>query len=105
MSLEDEITEKIRQNLHPSHLEVTNESHMHNVPPGSESHFKVVVVADAFEGKMLVARHRLLNQLLADELAGPIHALALHTMTPGEWAEKGAAPASPPCMGGSKKAG
>lgn len=105
MSLEDDITHKIQQSLQPEYLEVTNESHMHNVPPGSESHFKVVVVTDAFTGKMLVARHRILNQLLADELAGPIHALALHTMTPAEWSDKGAAPASPPCMGGSKKAG
>jgi len=103
MSVEIDITEKLTETLHPSHLEVINESHMHNVPPGSESHFKVIVVADEFEGKMLVARHRIINQALADELAGPIHALALHTMTPSEWMEKGSeAPQSPPCMGGGK---
>lgn len=102
MSVEDDIIEKLQSTLNPDHLEVINESHMHNVPPGSESHFKVVVVADEFEGKMLVARHRLINKALADELAGPIHALALHTMTPAEWAEKGAAPQSPPCLGGGK---
>jgi len=102
MSIEDDIIEKLQQALQPSHLEVINESHMHNVPPGSESHFKVVVVSDAFAGKMLLARHRLINQALAEELEGPIHALALHTMTPEEWAEKGATPASPPCMGGGK---
>jgi BolA protein len=104
MSIETDITEKITQSLHPQHLEVINESHMHNVPPGSESHFKVVVVSDDFDGKMLVARHRLVNQALAEELAGPVHALALHTMTPAEWNEKGgAAPQSPPCMGGAKQ--
>ena len=103
MSVEADITEKLTQALHPQYLEVTNESHMHNVPPGSESHFKVVVVANDFDGKMLVARHRIINQILAEEIQGPIHALALHTMTPAEWAEKGnAAPQSPPCMGGSK---
>jgi len=102
MSVEDEIIDKLQETLKPVHLEVTNESHMHNVPPGSESHFKVVAVSDEFNGKMLVARHRLINKALADELDGPIHALALHTMTPDEWAEKGAAPESPPCMGGSK---
>ncbi len=102
MSVEDDITQKLEDVLKPGHLEVINESHMHNVPPGSESHFKVVVVSDAFEGKMLVARHRMINQALAEELAGPIHALALHTMTPSEWSEKGAAPQSPPCMGGGK---
>ena len=103
MTVEAEITEKLINTLTPQHLEVINESHMHNVPPGSESHFKVVVVSDNFQGKMLVARHRMINQALAEELEGPIHALALHTMTPDEWAAKGgAAPVSPPCMGGGK---
>ena len=104
MTVETDITEKLTSSLQPSHLEVINESHMHNVPPGSESHFKVVIVSDQFNGKMLVARHRMINKALAEELAGPIHALALHTMTPGEWSEKGGeAPSSPPCMGGSKQ--
>ena len=102
MSVEEEIIEKLQHSLKPEHLEVINESHMHNVPPGSESHFKVVAVSDEFNGKMLVARHRLINKALAEELEGPVHALALHTMTPDEWAEKGAAPESPPCMGGGK---
>ena len=102
MSVEDEIIEKLQNSLKPEHLEVINESHMHNVPPGSESHFKVVAVSNEFNGKMLVARHRLINKALAEELEGPVHALALHTMTPDEWADKGGAPESPPCMGGSK---
>jgi len=88
--------------LDPAHLEVVNESHMHNVPDGSESHFKVTVVSDQFDGKMLVARHRLVNQLLADELAGTVHALALHTKTPDEWFEQGGQTMdSPLCKGGS----
>jgi len=102
MSIEDDIIEKLQNTLKPAHLEVTNESDMHNVPPGSESHFKVVAVSDEFVGKMLVARHRLINKALAEELEGSVHALALHTMTPDEWAEKGSAPTSPPCMGGEK---
>lgn len=102
MSLESTITQKLEDALHPQHLEVINESHMHNVPPGSESHFKVTIVTDEFEGKMLVARHRMINTLLANELQGQIHALALHTLTPTEWAEKGESPQSPPCMGGGK---
>lgn len=102
MSVEDDITTKLQTALSPAHLEVTNESHMHNVPPGSESHFKVVAVSEEFNGKMLIARHRLINKALAEELEGPIHALALHTLTPDEWNEKGTAPESPPCMGGSK---
>jgi len=101
MSIQEEITEKLEGALKPQHLEVINESHMHNVPPGSESHFKIVAVSDEFNGKMLIARHRLINKVLADELE-VIHALALHTLTPAEWAEKGVAPQSPPCMGGGK---
>ena len=97
----------IEQKLHtldPAHLEVVNESHMHNVPEGSESHFKVTVVSDQFDGKMLVARHRMVNQLLADELAGSVHALALHTKTPDEWFEQGGQTTeSPLCKGGSAK--
>ncbi len=102
MSIENDIIEKLQNTLHPTHLEVTNESHMHNVPPGSESHFKVVAVTEEFTGKMLVARHRIINKALADELEGPVHALALHTMTPDEWLKKGKAPESPPCLGGGK---
>lgn len=104
MSMQTTIENKIKQSLAPVHLEVLNESDQHNVPPGSESHFKVTVVSDEFDGKMLVARHRILNKLLADELAGSIHALAMHTFTPAEWNEKNQqAPKSPPCLGGAKR--
>ena len=91
------------QALNPEYLEVINESFMHNVPEGSESHFKVVVVSDAFAGAMLVARHRKVNELLAEEIQGPVHALSIHAMTPEEWFESGAkAPDSPECLGGGK---
>ena len=91
--------------LSPLHLEVVDESHMHSVPPGAESHFKLLVVSETFEGQPLVARHRILNRLLQEEFQAGLHALALHTWTPEEWFEKGgAAPASPPCLGGSKAA-
>ncbi len=103
MSVQTEIETKLTEALQPDHLEVINESGNHNVPPGSESHFKVVVVSQAFDGKMLVARHRAINEILAEELQHKIHALALHTYTPDEWQEKsGQAPLSPPCLGGGK---
>ena len=102
MSIEDDIIEKLQTSLNPAHLEVINESHMHNVPPGSESHFKIIAVTSEFDSKTLIARHRIINKILAEELEGPIHALSLHTMTPDEWAQKGSAPTSPPCMGGGK---
>ena len=102
MTVEDDITTKLENTLKPQHLEVINESHMHNVPPGSESHFKIIAVSTEFDGKMPIARHRIINKALAEDLAGPIHALSLHTMTPDEWSEKGQAPESPPCLGGGK---
>ena len=97
------IEHKMNSHLMPSHMEVINESHMHNVPPNSETHFKVVVVSDAFEGKRAVARHQMIYKVLAEELEGPVHALALHTFTDSEWSQSGkAAPVSPQCLGGSK---
>jgi BolA protein len=103
MSTQDTIYAKLEQELTPLHLEVIDESHMHNVPAGSESHFKVVVVSERFEGEKLLARHRMVNRTLSAELQGGVHALALHTMTPEEWFAKGGdVPASPECMGGSK---
>ncbi|MFQ6021794.1 MAG: BolA family protein [Acidiferrobacterales bacterium] len=103
MTTQVTIEKKLNDRLAPVHLEVINESYMHNVPAGSESHFKVTVVSDEFEGKMLVARHRLINEILAEQLSGPVHALALHTLTPNEWFEKAdKSPDSPPCHGGSK---
>ena len=104
MTIQANIERKINQALTPEYLEVLNESHMHNVPEGSESHFKVTVVTAEFENKLLVARHRILNQLLKEELEGEVHALSLNTLTPAEWLEKnGEVRKSPPCLGGKSK--
>ncbi|MEA3278235.1 MAG: BolA/IbaG family iron-sulfur metabolism protein [Pseudomonadota bacterium] len=103
MSRKERIAEKLQSPLAPMHLEVIDESHMHSVPEGAESHFKVVVVSERFGEHKLVGRHRLVNQLLAEEFSTGLHALALHAWTPEEWFEKGGvAPASPQCLGGSK---
>ncbi|WP_019529941.1 BolA family protein [Dasania marina] len=99
MSVENTLREKLNQQFKPSHLEVHNESHMHSVPANSETHFKVVVVAEAFAGQRAIARHQQIYALLAGELAGPIHALAIHTYTPEEWQQQAAAPDSPQCAG------
>lgn len=101
MNQQDTITEKLQQAFSPEHLEVINESHMHS-GPATESHFKVVIVCDDFKGKMLLARHRMVNKALEEELSGGIHALAIHTMTMEEWFEKGQIPASPTCAGADK---
>ncbi|MGB1272161.1 MAG: BolA family protein [Endozoicomonas sp.] len=85
-------------------IEIINESHRHNTPPGSESHFKVILVSRDFFGKLPVKRHQIVYSLLADELSQQIHALALHTYTPEEWQQrKQAAPETPDCRGGSNK--
>ncbi len=101
MKIQTSIETKLQQ-LSPLHLEVLNESSMHNVPAGSESHFKVTVVSNEFEGKMLIQRHRLVKCLLMEELEGEVHALSLHTKTGAEWvASGGTVSDSPACLGGS----
>jgi BolA family transcriptional regulator, general stress-responsive regulator len=103
MKLEQAITDALRAACSPSHLEVVNESNSHNVPANSETHFKVVMAAAMFRGKSLVSRHRAVYDLLAFALAGGVHALALHTYTPEEWASRAAAaPTSPKCLGGGE---
>ncbi len=106
MSARQTIETKLAEAFDPLHLTVEDESANHNVPAGSESHFRVVIVAERFDGRRLLDRHRLVNRALAEELAGPVHALALHTYTPGDWRDRfGDAPMSPPCLGGSASEG
>ena len=81
--------------------QVINESSGHNVPKGSESHFKVVVVSAAFDGVKLLERHRQVNDCLADELANSIHALSIKAQTPAQWEKNPAVGTSPPCLGGN----
>lgn len=103
MIVQTEIEKKLAETFSPLHLEVINESDNHNVPEGSESHFKVIVVSPEFAEKNLLARHRMINAVLADELKNSIHALAIHTYTEDEWKEESnGAPMSPPCLGGGK---
>ena len=100
------LVEALDQSFTPLHLEVVNESGNHNVPAGSETHFKVVIVADAFEGRPLVQRHRAVHKAVATQLAGPVHALSVHAYSEGQWQAmleaQAASPQSPPCLGGSK---
>ena len=101
MQVKDIIERKLAERFSLQHLEVVNESGGHNVAPGSETHFKVVLVASDFQGQRLLARHRQVNDALGAELAGGVHALAIHTYTEREWRDRfGEAPLSPPCLGG-----
>ena len=88
MTAELRIREKLMVALEPTRLDVINESEMHaghrSSPGTGESHFRVLIVSPKFAGLARVARHRLVNDVLAEELKGRIHALALSTYAPGE---------------------
>lgn len=100
-SVLETIKRKINQALTPSYLDVIDESHNHS--RGVNTHYRVVTVADIFEGKRLPQRHQLIYKALANELNSGVHALAIHTFTPAEWQEKNQqVTQSPACRGGSK---
>ena len=84
--LQDRIEAKLREKLAPTQLKVTDDSHLHaghaGARPGGESHFTVEIVSERFAGLTRVARHRLINETLAEELAGPVHALAIKAFAP-----------------------
>ena len=102
-NMQETIRNKLVNRFSPEFLDLVNESNNHNVAPGSESHFRVTLVCEAFEGITLIQRHRLVNECLKQELAGQIHALALHTFTRDQWASRQQqSPESPDCLGGEK---
>ena len=88
MTTQQTITNKLREAFFPESLEVQDESHMHEGHaghrPGGETHFRVHIVSQAFEGKSRIERHRMINAALSSELAGSVHALAIHAKSPGE---------------------
>ena len=118
------IEHKLAAAFEPTHLDIVNESYKHSVPKGSESHFKVTVraplraigiafandtaivaaqiVSAKFDGMKLLARHRAVNEVLADELASTVHALSISAKTPAQWAKKQTRHETPNCLGGSK---
>ena len=86
--------------LKPVYIDIINESHMHNVPKGSESHFKIIVVSPLFNNETLIKRHRLVNTLLAEELQHSIHALSIIARTEDQWEADNSVSKSPACLGG-----
>tara|TARA_R110002051_G_scaffold259449_5_gene319238 strand:+ start:317742 stop:318041 length:300 start_codon:yes stop_codon:yes gene_type:complete len=88
MTMRDQIETRLREALAPVTLNVSDDSHLHaghaGARPGGESHFSVEIVSSRFEGLGRVARHRLVNEALAEPLKGPIHALAIKARAPGE---------------------
>jgi BolA protein len=100
LMIKDTIEKKLNSSFSINELTVENESHNHNVPAGSESHFKVVLVSNDFKGMNKVKQHQQIYKVLAEELAGEVHALALHTYDIEAWAAIRKAPESPDCLGG-----
>ena len=88
MATRDVITEKLSTAFTPQSVEVVDESHQHaghaGHREGGETHFRVYIVAEAFRGKSRLERHRMINATLSSELAGGVHALAIHASAPGE---------------------
>jgi BolA protein len=88
MRTQDLITEKLTKAFAPESLSVVDESHLHaghaGARPGGETHYRIYIVSEAFSGKSRVDRHRMINATLASELAGSVHALAIHASAPGE---------------------
>jgi BolA family transcriptional regulator, general stress-responsive regulator len=88
MATRDLIMKKLTSAFAPESLDVVDESHQHvghaGHRPGGETHFRVYIVAESFKGKSRLERHRMVNETLSSELAGRLHALAIHASAPGE---------------------
>lgn len=100
--VESIVLEKLKRAFSPSHLDVINESDSHNVPAGSESHFKVIIASNFFEEMSAVKRHQAIYAELSQELKSTIHALSLFVYSRKEWGQVRGIPDSPKCLGGSK---
>ncbi len=103
MKIQNSIESKLKEALNPIHLEVVNESHMHNVPENSETHFKVLIVSEVFKDLNRVKRQQKVYAILKEEIDGEVHALSQRAVTPEEW--KVMDPEgfkSPNCLGGGK---
>ena len=103
MILENLLRDSLVRALNPSFCDLDNESHGHNVPKNSETHFRLVIVSDAFDGLSHVKRHRLVYKAADEALKQGVHALAMQCFTESEWADSPERLSSPPCHGGMKK--
>lgn len=94
----------LHSSLAPTHLELVDESHLHAKRATGETHFKIVIAAEAFRGRSRVERHRLVHAALQAELAAGLHALTTSAFSPEEWAASPVVLASPDCPSGPKPA-
>ena len=82
--IESQIINTLSTSMNLSSLKIINESFMHNVPKGSESHFKIVVVTNDFDNLSIIKRHKLIYKTL-DSLMNKIHALSIHAFNEEEF--------------------
>jgi stress-induced morphogen len=85
MVVESKIREKLQREFNPSVLELGNESVRHHRKPGSETHFKLLMVSSLFEGVSRLKRQQKVHDALAEELSGPVHAFTMKLLTEEEW--------------------
>lgn len=102
------LRQSIENTFLPEYYELENESHQHGarqLNPKLETHFRLLVVSAVFEGKSRLDRSRLVNEMVAGEMATGLHALSQRTMTPSEWSQvkDTFVMVSPECRGGSKR--
>lgn len=82
------IEQRLREQLDPTHLEILDDSAKHAGHPGATSsggHYRLVIVSGEFDGKSLIARHRLVNEAVRDLFGDKIHALSMQTLTSDQW--------------------
>ena len=106
MKFENSIRAKVKEAFAPDYFELENESHRHNVPAGSETHFRLLIVSDYFKSMSRVDRARKVHQQLAEELKSGVHALSERIFTSEEWdklPDQQKLMISPKCLGGSKR--
>ena len=101
-AVQKSIETKLYDAFAPHELQVINESHQHNVPDGAESHFRILLVSDEFNDLRKIQRQQKVYQVLAEEMAGSVHALTMQTLTLPEWQADSTIAISPECMGGSE---
>jgi len=102
MTIAQKLHEKLTQALLPSYLNIINESDKHHVPKDAETHFKIIIVSEQFNGLSLVKRHQKVYAHTKEAMYEGLHALSLHTFTPEEW-DNGSKTIleTPNCQGGS----
>ena len=97
MAITETILEKIKKNFSPKYTELQDESHKHS-GNRKETHFKLILTSEVFKGLTILHRHRMVHDVLKEELNGPVHALSLSLYSPEEWAKETSPLSTPDCL-------